>query len=225
MPEFNNGWGAGVVHKESQVIADKIFAEALTKHENIVLPKVGSNYEKLLRNYIYKAKSEGYRTYVHFVDLKREIALCRMLNRFIETGRFLEPKLIEKYYNERDGNRIEQTYEKLKKGGMLDGYSKWNNEVERGRRPILIESNCGSNFTRRIESGGLSARDSRDMGGDRRGFRPGNVLYERTLGHSKKSVNPTDAKTDKYALRRHHSGRKRTDEPVETPKPDYQGIS
>ncbi len=35
LPEFNNGWGAGVVHKESQIISDKQLWAALKKGENI----------------------------------------------------------------------------------------------------------------------------------------------------------------------------------------------
>ena len=35
LPEFNNGWGAGVVHKESQLISDRQLSAALKAGENI----------------------------------------------------------------------------------------------------------------------------------------------------------------------------------------------
>lgn len=38
LPEFNNGWGAGVVHKESQLISDRQLSAALKAGENITYP-------------------------------------------------------------------------------------------------------------------------------------------------------------------------------------------
>lgn len=142
IPEYNDGWGAGFVHEESQLISDAVFRKAIDNHENIVLPKVGSNADSLTKNFIQLAKKEGYKVNLHFVDLSREQALGRMLKRFLETGRFLDPNLIDKYFNERDGNKIEQTYEQLKvNSNLIDGYSRWNNDVKIGEKPILIESN------------------------------------------------------------------------------------
>jgi hypothetical protein len=107
--------------------------------DNIVLPKVGSDFESLMKKFISPAKKSGYKIYVHYVELNRNKALGRMLSRFAETGRFLEPGLIDEYApNGR--NRIDETYERLKKEGGLDGYSKWNNDVRRNEDPKLIEN-------------------------------------------------------------------------------------
>lgn len=46
-PEFNDGWGSAAVHEESQNICDKVFLHSVLREENIVLPKIGSNAEKL----------------------------------------------------------------------------------------------------------------------------------------------------------------------------------
>ncbi len=139
IPQYNNGWGASVVHEESQVISDYAFRTAVARHENVVLPKVGSDARKLEKEYIQPAKRNGYSVYVHFVDVPREIALGRMLNRFIEDGRFLEPGLIDKYANEREENKIEQAYDMLKHSDLIDGCSRWDNDVARGERPYLME--------------------------------------------------------------------------------------
>ena len=140
IPEFNEGWGAGVVHEESAMINDAAFKMAIKNHDNIVLPKVGSNADKLIKGYIAQAKEEGYKVNVHFVDLDRNKALGRMLKRFIDRGRFLDPGLIDGYSNERDGNKIEKAFESLKTSDLVDGYSKWDNDVSVGERPILLES-------------------------------------------------------------------------------------
>lgn len=137
LPEYSNGWGAGIVHKESQQISEKQLKKVMSKGENIVYPRVGGDCEEL-KNYISKAKKQGYKVYIHYNDLNQNKALGRMLTRFLETGRFISPDLITKY-----GNSIENTYQTLKKSGIIDGYSKWSNDVPLGHRPKLIECSDG----------------------------------------------------------------------------------
>lgn len=146
LPEYNNGWGASIVHNESKLISDTQLKESMLKGENIVLPRVGGNY-KVIDQIVSMAKQLGYSVYIHYVELSREKALGRMLDRFINTGRFMAPEIIDKYDNNIDGNKIEKTYEYFKKGGNINGYSKWNNDVGRGESPILIEqSGCSGRF-------------------------------------------------------------------------------
>lgn len=139
IPEFCNGWGAGAVHKESQMISDQVYDMALERHDNIILPKVGSNPRKLLTDYIIPAEEKGYEVNLHFIDLDRNKAMGRLLDRYIETGRFLDPKLIDKYAPTSELNKVARTYETLKDNERIHGSSKWDNDVPRGTRPILLE--------------------------------------------------------------------------------------
>ena len=139
-PEFNKGWGANTVHLESQMVEREVFKAALKRHDNIVMPKVGSDADKLIKDYISLAKKEGYKVNVHYVDLDKNKTMGRMLRRFIHKGRYLSPRLIDKYVNEREGNKIAKAYEALKEMGAADGFSKWNNDVGIGEQPILVES-------------------------------------------------------------------------------------
>lgn len=139
LPEYNRGWGSNAVHKESQMIEQLAFLDTIRQGKNVVLPKVGGDYEKLLKQYIMPAKNAGYKIYVHYVEVNRNVALGRMLNRFLEEGRFLDPKLIDKYDNPEIGNRINSTYERLKESGIIDGYSKWDNNVTKGSKPEMLE--------------------------------------------------------------------------------------
>ena len=50
LPEYNNGWGAGVVHDESQRVSEAQLEICLTSKENIVFPKVGGNLRKIEKN-------------------------------------------------------------------------------------------------------------------------------------------------------------------------------
>lgn len=140
-PEYNDGWGSSTVHKESQMVEYMVFRKCIQQGKNIVLPKVGSSSSRLINTYISFAKENGYTVNVHYVELDRNKALGRMMHRFIKTGRFLEPAIIEKYVNKRDGNKIEKAYEELKAMDIIDGYSKWNNDVQIGEKPVLIETN------------------------------------------------------------------------------------
>ena len=153
--EFNKGWGANIVHEESQIVERAVFKEALREGRNIVLPKVGSDADKLMKNYIAYAKDAGYKVNVHFVDLDRNKALGRMMGRFIHDGRYLLPELIDKYANEREGNKIAQAYEALKSMDGIDGCSKWDNDVGRGEKPILVEAvNLEDDFIRNARKKG-----------------------------------------------------------------------
>lgn len=138
IPEYNNGWGASVVHKESQEIMESISVISRCRDENLVMPKVGGDVG-MIRKAVITAKRAGYQVYLHYVELSREKATGRMLHRFLSTGRFLAPELIDKYDNPEIGNLVLKTYETIKEDGWIDGYSRWNNDVEVGENPRFIE--------------------------------------------------------------------------------------
>lgn len=98
LPEFNGGWGAGVVHEESKDITEYLLQCAFNHKQNIVYPVVGSNFKKL-SIIIALANTQSYSVYIHYADITPMRALGRMINRFFETGRFLDPKLIYHYNN------------------------------------------------------------------------------------------------------------------------------
>ena len=124
LPEYNDGWGAGIVHTESQLIADRQFQTAIQNGENITYPRVGGDCAELT-DIIAAVKKKGYSVYIHFNELDRNKALGIMINRFLETGRYIKPELVTKY-----GGNISSTYETLKnRTELVDGFSKWNNDV------------------------------------------------------------------------------------------------
>ena len=57
----------------------------------------------------------------------------RTLNRYLSTGRFLSPELVAEY-----GDRPTQNFESIiNTEELIDGYSRYSNDVERGEKPIL----------------------------------------------------------------------------------------
>lgn len=133
LPGFDGGWGAQAVHLESQRISDRQLKSALKNGENITYPRVGAGYETM-KKVIDDAKRAGYKVYVHYNELDRNKALGRMLERFLMTGRYLKPDLITGV-----GDNIGETYKQLKKSGLIEGFTKWNNDVPFGERPKSIE--------------------------------------------------------------------------------------
>ncbi len=137
--EFRGGLGGRLVHQESKLLEKEIFRTAISKGENIVFPKVGGSVSSLI-GYIQQAKANGYTVNLHFVDLQREKVYNRLLNRLLNTGRYVEPELIDKYYPLDRGNLCKNTFETLKNDeSLISGYSEWNNDVKKGERPILVD--------------------------------------------------------------------------------------
>lgn len=129
LPEFDKGWGSSLVHEESSMINYELLNETLKSGNNIVLPIVGSKVSSV-EAYIDLAKKYGYHVNLHLNELSNTKAIGRLLKRYFETGRFIDPTYVAEY-----GDKPIEVYEELKKRSIIDGYSRWNNDVPRGQRP------------------------------------------------------------------------------------------
>ena len=140
IPEFRNGIGANIVHVESANINNAIFDNAISKGQNVILPIIGSNPASVKRNYIDVVKEQGYKVYVHYVEVQPETARMRMLGRFITDGRFVDYKNLERYTNEDGSSKCDGSFEVLKEDPNVDGYTHWDNDVEEGEPARLVEA-------------------------------------------------------------------------------------
>ena len=183
LPEFDNGWGAGAVHEESKLINKQWLKDSIRSGENIVLPIVGSDYSKVIGK-ITNYKKASYSVYVHLNELPMNKSLGRMIRRFFTDGRFLDPYLSFKYQN-----KPTEVYEKIKKEGVLDGYSKYSNDVKYGEQ------------ARYVEGEKIFSSDKGDMGTRRevgRETREGNVGRNipgkgyNEVRHSLSNISPTE---------------------------------
>lgn len=134
LPEYDGGKGAGDVHKESSMIRDRLLAKATERGENIVWPQVGGKLEDLYAD-ILDLKAKGYEVHLHLNELSAWKATGRAIGRFFSNGRYIDPGLVLKV-----GDAPTRNYEVLRKeGGLLDGYSRYSNDVPFGAKPIRIE--------------------------------------------------------------------------------------
>ena len=136
-PEFDNGKGAGVIHEESSIVAADLTARAVEKGQNIVFPVVGADADSLLRK-LNAFKENGYKVYLHNVDIPGDESYRRAFVRYLNTGR-----LIDHGYLINVGNKPNDVYNHIKSLNILNGYKKTDNFVKRGEKPILIEKEGG----------------------------------------------------------------------------------
>lgn len=130
IPEFDDGFGAGYVHEESKAVVSRVYEDATDEGRNVVIPIVGSNYTKLEKDYIDLLRQKGYKVYVHMADINPNVAAGRNLRRFAETGRFVDLEATSFKY----GNKPREVFERIKKEGVADGYSRIDTTVFPGRQ-------------------------------------------------------------------------------------------
>ena len=116
LPEFNNGYNANGVHKESSDINARILAMAMKAGDNVIYPTTGREAGKL-KGIIDNAEKKGYNVKVNLVTADRSVLLLRNLGRMLKTNRVVDG---DKLLTEEIVNGIEETYnnldEKYKRG-------------------------------------------------------------------------------------------------------------
>lgn len=133
-PEFDGGFGAGRVHEESAFIAETLMLRAAVQNgENIVIPWVGKNPQKL-RDTLKRLKQNGYSVHLSLNELDPDKAARRAVSRFQNTGRFVDPNYVLSV-----GWKPSEVYDILKKEGGFDSYVKYSNDVPYGQPARLVE--------------------------------------------------------------------------------------
>jgi hypothetical protein len=134
--EFDNGVGAGAVHEESKVISENALDFALGEGDNIVLPIVGGNYEKLVAQ-IEQFRARGYEVAVHLCDLPSNKAIGRAIGRYLNTGRYIPMDILYGY-----GNKPKENFYRLVQEGIIHEYSEYSNDVGYGEPPRPIRQSA-----------------------------------------------------------------------------------
>ncbi len=156
LPEFDGGLNSSYLHNESRLVWKKMQARAVALGDNVVLPIVGgkqSSVEKTIQPYL----DAGYSINLHYMELDANKAIGRGLNRYLSNGRYIEPPYL---FNANNGG-VEATYEAMKSGGSIDGYSKWDNDVPWGHHPRFVEGTA----LRELYERGPADTDTEGLGG------------------------------------------------------------
>lgn len=161
LPEYDDGKGAGNVHRESSMIRNDLLVRAVENGDNLVWPTVGDKLDKLLRD-IQNFRDNGYSVYLHLNELSASKATGRALGRYLSEGRFVDPEVVLKV-----GDKPTQNYNYIRQQeGLIDGYSHYSNDVPRGEKPILYEAGdtrrpLEGNRGRGVRQSGRSMGDAR----------------------------------------------------------------
>ena len=148
LPEYNGGKNNGILHTEAADIAEgAVLKQAVINGDNIVMPVVGKNLGKM-KAMIAEMKAHGYDVHLHLVDLPVDKAAERAIQRWKETGVFVDPDYVVNHV----GLKPSKNYDILKKEEGVSSYAKYSNDVERGKPAKLVES--GTNVRREPGVGG-----------------------------------------------------------------------
>ncbi len=83
-------------------------------------------------------KQQGYKVYLHNIDIPGDESYRRAFVRYLETGR-----LINHAYLLDVADKPNLVYKQVKESNLADGYKKIDNYVKEGQQPILIENQGG----------------------------------------------------------------------------------
>ncbi len=139
-PEFEEEFGASLVHDESSavVFGDEknrvkfnVKGYCISEGYNVVIPKIGNEKESILylANYF---KEKGYSVHLILISLDRKDATVRAFNRFVKTNRYVPLALIFDLFS----NDPILTYYRIKNNDCFDSYAKVST-IESS--PLLIE--------------------------------------------------------------------------------------
>jgi predicted ABC-type ATPase len=134
MPEYEGGVGATALRRESNMLNDRMLEWAIDEGYNFVLPGVGTD-PKWMRQTIKDLHEAGWTVDLVFVDIPPSEAMNRVVSRFTQTGRFVDPA-----YLVTQGHVPAQTYRQVVddtfyNGDGLSGFRHiWN--LERPARTL-----------------------------------------------------------------------------------------
>ncbi len=137
---YMDGLGAEAVHEASSQVAHQVLVNALKNGDNIVVPKLGANAERLVP-LIEAAKGLGYSVNLHLADLPHEVSARRVFDRAFpqdgSVGQWVNPKFAHE-----TGTKPQEAFESLiARPGLIDGYTHHDMNVPRGEAPRLVKSN------------------------------------------------------------------------------------
>lgn len=157
LPEYQGGVGANAVHAESRAISNLVQEIAMEEGDNLVIPTVGGDLEKL-RSQIVGLKNRGYQVDLVDVVVPAADARVRMYGRFANTGRIIPASYLDEV-----GDNPSLNYDILRKEGLADGYTRIDNTAPIEEPRALFEDTRGI-----LEGTELRLRDSRGGGGSLR---------------------------------------------------------
>ena len=132
LPEFDDGFGAGKVQDESAMIMERALKKATDRGDNVIIPKIGGESVATMAK---ELKSKGYKVHLKYNEVSEANSVTRALSRFVETGRWLDPKYLSSI-----GDKAERFYKKYSRNKDHFDSAEWlSNNVGFGQKPKKID--------------------------------------------------------------------------------------
>ena len=137
LPEFDDGWGAGRVNKESTYITKAAIERAMTdgdEHygDNIIIPKVGDDASSIIE-LAEQLKAAGYSVDLYLNDVPSGTSIMRAMARFGKEGRYLSTGFLNSI-----GDKPLNVFKEIANRNDLFNYAEWrDNNVRIDQEPIL----------------------------------------------------------------------------------------
>jgi len=142
------------VHGESKILSEAVKDLAIKRGDNLVLPKVGGEVDKI-RTQIKELQDNGYKVNLVLTDIDPDLAFVRMNERFLRKGRLINTDAADAYRG-----KPEITYNKLKEEGIADGYGKIDTTTGIGEPKQVYEDTAGI-----FQDTAIRLRQNRNYGG------------------------------------------------------------
>lgn len=107
LPEFHGGVGAFSVHNEAGDIARNVLKRAIDNGDNFIWPRVDS--PETVKQDIETLKKAGYKVHLKMVKVTHDVAVESVVNRYLNTGRYVSPDVVAEY-----GNSPDEAFEQAK---------------------------------------------------------------------------------------------------------------
>ena len=132
LPGFGSGLGANSVAPMSSKYSNIVLKTLSDNGSNIIIPSVGSSkkYQSIEKK-IKMLQDKGYEVSVGLIDTDFNHALIRMLNRFVDSGRLIATD----YFVDVD-NTPRDTYNELKRTGLVTNFAFLNNNFAQGQQTV-----------------------------------------------------------------------------------------
>ena len=132
LPGYGSGLGANSVAPLSSEYSNLVLKTLSDNGSNIIIPTVGGSkkYQSIEKK-IKMLQDKGYEVSVGLIDTDFNHALIRMLNRFTDSGRLIATD----YFVDVD-NTPRDTYNELKRTGLVTNFAFLNNNFAQGQQTV-----------------------------------------------------------------------------------------
>jgi hypothetical protein len=130
---FRGGAGTFAVHEASSQVAAAVAGQAVEQGVNLVWPLVGDNPKSIMTR-LTNLKAANYEVHLVLNHLDADKAVRRAFDRFVASGRFVDPVYIFNVV----GNKPLNVYHEFVRLGGFDSYAHYSNDVPFGQPPQYL---------------------------------------------------------------------------------------